>query len=111
MYSPKIETALLFAGVLTLTLFSQQVRAQSTPPSAIGNTAPPNIDSLPPRAFDNVRPAVQENLFDSNNGSQQFFRQGQDRLYFLPEDKSEPILNIDEAVKTEETKENRRPNN
>lgn len=40
-------------------------------------------------------------VLDSNSGSRQFFQQGRDRIYFLPKDKSESILEVDEEIESE----------
>ena len=96
-----IENIFFSAGAIFLIFSGNLVRAQSTPPSAIGNTTPPNFDNLSPREFDNIR-SPQQNWNYSSNGSQQFFRQDNDDLYFLPEDESDSILQIDEKVTTEE---------
>lgn len=106
MYSTIVKVAYSMAGVISLTMFASQAAAQLTPPSAIGNTAPPRFDSLPPRAFDNVRPVREQNFsIDSSSGSQQFFRQGEEKLYWLPTKNSQPILKINEEIETEEAKE------
>ena len=89
------------AGIISLTFNCNIVRAQSTPPSAIGNTSPPNFDNISPREFNNVVPP-QQNWNYGSGGSQQFFKQDNDNLYFLPKDEFDSILQIDESVKTQE---------
>ena len=39
----------------------------------------------------------QINRIDPSNSSQEFFDQGREKLYFLPDEEPEPILQIDEA--------------
>lgn len=83
-------------------LSGQVTRAQISPSgTTINNT--PNINNLNPSPLNNIKPIQQPSLFiDSNSGSRQFFDRGKERLFFLPDKASEPILQIDEAVETEE---------
>lgn len=105
-------TALLLTGVISLAVFGDRVRAQT--PSGANNSVP-NLNSLSGDRLNQLRPVTplrQRNfLFDSDGGSQQFFRQRTDRLYFLPQSKSEPILKIDENIKTEEVDQEYLPDN
>ena len=102
-FLPKqITSVFLFvAGIISLTFNCNIIRAQSTPPSAIGNTSPPNFDNISPREFDRVAPP-QKNWNYGSGGPQQFFKQDNDNLYFLPKNEFDSILQIDESVKTEE---------
>ena len=100
-YKHIISVFLFIAGIISLTLNCNIAKAQSTPPSAAGNTSPPDFDNISPREFNNVRP-VQQDWDYGSGGSQQFFKQDNDNLYFLPEDEFDSILQIDESVKTEE---------
>ena len=43
----------------------------------------------------------QINRIDPSNSSQEFFHQGKEKLYFLPEEESEPILQIDQGSEQE----------
>jgi hypothetical protein len=43
-------------------------------------------------------------FFAPNNGSQQFFQQGREQLYFLPTKKSTPILQIDDELREKKPK-------
>lgn len=69
-------------------------------------TSPNTVNS--PNQINDVEPIQQPGtFFDPSNGSGQFFQQDRDRLYFLPEEKSEPILQIDESIKEDnEIKQN-----
>ena len=87
-----ISVFLFATGIISLTLNSSPVQAQSTQPSA--------ADNVSPRQLDNIQP-FQQNFNYNSGGSQQFFQEGNDRLYFLPEEKSEPILQIDQTIEAE----------
>ena len=94
------KTLLFFLAILS-TAFSSMTNAQTSPPSS-SNTAPNSFSSQP----NDIRPIQQPgSFFDSNNGSRQFFQQGREQLYFLPEEKSEPILQIEEDVRDEAEEE------
>jgi hypothetical protein len=96
-----MKISLFLVGILLVTLGSHIAQAQTNPSGLQGNTTP-NLDNFAPNQFDDVQPVGQPDLgIDSNNSSQQFFRQNNDQLYFLPESKSEPILKIDETVEAE----------
>ena len=99
-YSSK--TILFLLGILNI-IFSPVSNAQITAPRS-SNTEPNSFSSQP----SNIKPIQQPgSFFDSNSsGSQQFFQQDTEQLYFLPEEKSEPILQIDEDIKEEEVKDN-----
>jgi hypothetical protein len=43
-------------------------------------------------------------FFDPNSGSGQFFQQGREQLYFLPTEKSTPILQIDDELQEQKPK-------
>ena len=92
MYHRIRQTALFLTGLLSLTIFGNLAQGQSTPP---------NLDRLSPREFENIQPVRQPNFLPNSGGSQQFFEGGGDRLYFLPAEKSEPILRIDKTVEAE----------
>lgn len=91
---------LLVIGIISLTLHCSIVRSQSIPSDGVRNTSP-NVGRISPGQFNNVRPIRQQNFHPNTSGSQQFFRQDNDRLYFLPEGKSDPILEIHQTVETE----------
>lgn len=95
-----ISQATLFL-IWFISLFAFAYPAQGQTPSGINSTSP-NSGSISPNGLNNARPIRQQNfLIDSGSGSQEFFRQGGDQLYLLPEENSEPILKIDEATDTE----------
>ena len=95
-----IKDILAIAGIIFLTIGSSRVRAQSNPSDSINNTAP-NLGNISPGQFNNIKPVRQPSFPVDAGGSQQFFQGGQDRIYFLPEKKSKPILTIDETVEAE----------
>lgn len=80
-------------------MFFSAAHAQNSAPSS-SDTVPDSFSNQP----NDIRPIQQPgSFFDSNNnGSRQFFQQGREQLYFLPDKKSEPILQVDENI-TEET--------
>lgn len=101
MFLPRavIQRTLSIAGTIYLTFCSTTVQAQSNPSGSIDNTSP-NIERLSP--IESIgQQNLQQDFYPSSGGSQQFFRQGSDRLYFLPAEKSEPILKIDKTVEAE----------
>ena len=80
-----MKVILYLATVPAILLAAPIIKAQSPTPGDFGNSAPGTV-------------------FDSN-GSRQFFQQGRDKLYFLPAEKSSPILKIDDEI-AEEVEEN-----
>ena len=95
---PIIQRTLFIASFLFIATNINIVQAQSNPSDAV-NSGSTNLNDISPRQFDNVQPYS----FPVNaGGSQQFFRQENDRLYFLPEEsESKSILQIDETVEAE----------
>ena len=89
----RIINRMLLTGIVSVTLNSTVVQAQSNPS--------PNLDNVSPRQFNDFQPVMPQYFYPNTSGSQQFFRQGNDRLYFLPEEKSEPILKIDKTIEAE----------
>ena len=84
---------LLYFAAASLAL-SPPVLAQTTAPG-VNNTQP----QLPAPTFNEIKPIRQSGSFsDFNRGSQQFFQEGREQLYFLPSEESEPILQVDEAI-------------
>ena len=87
-----IRGILFIAGLLTVMTSGSMVRAQSGLSEAIDGGSV-NVDNI--RGYSNSFPL-------DSGGSQQFFEEGQDRIYFLPEEsESEPILEIDKTVEAE----------
>ncbi|MEM7760140.1 MAG: hypothetical protein AAF298_18745 [Cyanobacteria bacterium P01_A01_bin.40] len=87
--------------ILPAILLTTVVKAQ-IPPSGANTTTVPNIGNSNFGRLNNVKPIQQPGSFsDSTRGSssQQFFHQGREQLFFLPENHSEPILQIDEEIK------------
>ena len=97
--SQTIVLRIFMAGIASLTFNSHAVQAQSDR-SGLGEGS--SSESAP--ALDNetnqIKP-FRQNSFSESGGSQQFFRQGNDNLYFLPEKKSDSILQIDKDIETE----------
>ncbi|MGL5795980.1 MAG: hypothetical protein ACRC06_16570 [Waterburya sp.] len=96
-----MKTILFLTGILSLTLACHTAKAQTNPLGLQDNNIPSN-------QLDEPLTVEQQNfIIDSVNSSQQFvrqdqfFRQNNDQLYFLPESKSEPILKIDKTVEAE----------
>lgn len=87
----RIIYQMLVTGIM-LILNSTVVQAQSNPS--------PNLN-MPSGQFNDFQPIMPQYFYPSTSGSQQFFRQDSDRLYFLPEEKSEPILKIDKTIEAE----------
>jgi len=96
-----IMKAVLFSlGLIPCLMFVEHVQAQISPGSS---NSIQNSGSIPPARSDNFRPIGQQNfLIDSNRGSQQFFRDGRESLYFLPAGNTESILKIDETSDIQE---------
>ncbi len=91
---------LLATGIISLTFDCGISQAQPDRSGTENNMSPNSEDRSGDRS-NYVRPVQQQYFYPDAGGSQQFFRQGNDRLYFLPEKKSDPILQIDESVKEE----------
>ena len=93
-----IQRTLSIASFLLIATNINIVRAQSNPSDAV-NRGSTDLNNISPEQFNNVQPYS----FPVNaGGSQQFFRQENNRLYFLPEkSESESILQIDETVEAE----------
>lgn len=89
-----ILAALAITGIVSLSFSCSTAKAQTNSSDISDNEV--NSDRV-----DRVRPIPQRSFYP-DRGSQQFFKQGNDNLYFLPESESESILQIDEEVKTEE---------
>ena len=86
---------LLFLLGISNILFSPAINAQT--PIAEPNSPTLNLPSNLPNE---IEPIPQSgSFFDFNSGSQDFFQQGREQLYFLPDEKSEPILQLDEEMK------------
>lgn len=77
---------ILLSGILSATSIAAQ-----TPPSGV----------IPSQQNNNNLRSIQRSrsFFDSNRNSQRFFQQDNERLYFLPRQESESILQIDEEIK------------
>ena len=90
-----MKAALFSLGFIYCFLCVKLVQAQTSP--GLGNVIQ-NSGSIPSTHFDTARPIGQQNFFiDSGSGSQQFFRDGRDSLYFLPAENTKPILKIDDT--------------
>ncbi len=74
-------------GIISLLTFARTNSAQSYP-SVITNDNRTNVGNIY---------LSQINRIDPSNSSQEFFDQGREKLYFLPEEESEPILQIDQG--------------
>lgn len=83
-----MKSILYLIAIPAILLTNAIAKAQTPIPPDIGN--PSQIDTRPIQ-----QPGA---VFDSNNGSRQFFQQGRDKLFLLPQEKSEPILQIDEEI-------------
>ncbi|MEL6440206.1 MAG: hypothetical protein AAFQ80_13230 [Cyanobacteria bacterium J06621_8] len=78
------------------------VGAQLFPRNATANTAP-NIGNFNSGSFNDFQPINQPDFtIDSSRGSQQFFNRDQQQLFFLPDNSSNPILEIDDESTTTE---------
>ncbi|NJL53154.1 MAG: hypothetical protein HC930_14900 [Hydrococcus sp. SU_1_0] len=86
-------------GVLLVSFLSN---AQTAPSPEVGNL----LNQV------NGARAIQQpgGILDPNSGSEQFFQQGRDQLHFLPTEKSQPILQIDEGVEQTNPRINPRKN-
>lgn len=86
------KTILFLLGISQVILTTVAV-AQTSPNS--NNT----MTNFPSNRLSEIKPIRQPgSFFDSNNSAQQFFQRGREQLYFLPDEKSEPILQIDEEI-------------
>ena len=95
-----MKATLLFLGLIPCLFCAKLVQAQTNP--GLRNTIQ-NSGSIPSTRLDTVRPVRQSNFIDSNSGSQQFFRGGEDSLYLLPAEDTKPILKIDDTSDIPET--------
>ena len=93
--------SIFYLGALSSILLTGAIaNAQDSPSSS--TTPSPNNSSIQVNPSEPVQqPGT---VLDSNSGSRQFFQQGREQLYFLPEEKSEPILEVDEEVEAETEK-------
>lgn len=96
--------ALLIMGIISLTTNGDMVQAQSNQYDLKEDTSN-TADGITPNQPNCVKPVRQQNSYPDAGGSQQFFRQGNDKFYFLPEDESGSILQIDRDVETNEIEE------
>lgn len=94
-----IAWKLWLSAIAWWSLGSASVLAQSNP---TGNS--PTFNDISPGRFSDVRPVQRQFSTDLQGGSQDFFRRGDEGLYFLPTENSKPILKIDEEVKSDEIK-------
>jgi len=93
----------IITGTIALCIVTSAVKAQQSPSGASSNTVP----GLPtnPNQLDNIEPVRDSNIFiEPNNSSQEFFKQGREQLFLLPEDSGENILKIDETIEVEGVK-------
>lgn len=98
-----LAKTVLFSLGMSQVMFIKVAVAQ-TSPARSNNT----VTNFPSGRLNEIKPIRQPGtFFDSNNSSQQFFQRGREQLYFLPEEKSEPILQIDEEIegKTEDSEQ------
>lgn len=103
----QIKTTALLMGIAPLLVFSNTVQAQTKPSN--GST-PSTSDGLAPGKLDNFgsssRQYSQPSTFlEPDSGSQRFFNQGRESLYFLPEESEDnKLLNLDESIEAEGVK-------
>ena len=83
-------------GIVSLVISAQIASVQSNPSIAISNNRL-NISNIYLTQVDGI---------DRNSGSQEFFRQGREKLDFLSDEEAESILEIDEEVKGQGDEEN-----
>ena len=114
-----IKTTSWLMGITSLLILSHPVAAQT--PSA--NDSLPSTSggsfSSPINDWVNSTPQYSQPslLINPNNGSQRFFQEGRDNLYFLPEEsENSNLLNLDESIEAEGIKyedlyQNQRQNN
>lgn len=96
-----MKTTLFLIGILSLTLTCHTAKAQTNPSGSGGNNIP-SLNDIPSNQLDDAQSVEQQDfIINSVNSSQQFFRQDNEQLYFLPESKSEPILKIDKTIEAE----------
>jgi hypothetical protein len=85
-----MKSTIYLATISGIVLVSFSGNAQTTPSPEVGNLL---------NQVNRTTPIQQPGgVLDPNSGSRQFFQQGRDQLYFLPTEKSQPILQIDEGV-------------
>ena len=84
-------------GLMPLILSARITSAQSNAPVKTDG-ATPNLDNLNSERLNEPKIIQQPLLLDPNSDSRQFFQQGREQLYFLPEKSTEPILEIDEEI-------------
>jgi hypothetical protein len=88
--SVPMKSTIYLATISGIVLASFSGNAQTTPAPEVGNLL---------NQVNGATPIQQPGrVLDPNSGSRQFFQQGRDQLYFLPTEKSQPILQIDEGV-------------
>ena len=83
-YSVGIISLLSFAGI----------NSARTHPSVVADDNRINTDNM-------YMYLSQINRIDPGNSSQEFFHQGKEKLYFLPDEESEPVLQIDQESEQE----------
>lgn len=96
-----ISKSLFVTGVVSLTISYSIVPARSQQSDYRENTELEHDRSTSEQS-NSVEPVGQQKSYPHSNGSQHFFRQGNDNLYFLPEDKSNSILQIDENIEEDD---------
>ncbi|MFM2312564.1 MAG: hypothetical protein RLZZ04_1840 [Cyanobacteriota bacterium] len=70
-----------------------------------GQTSPsPELGNFPLQNNEARTSQPSGTFFDPNSGSRQFFQQGREQLYFLPTEKSTPILKIDDELQEKKPK-------
>jgi hypothetical protein len=93
------QITVIVTGIIALSLVTSAAEAQQSPSGASTNTVP----GLPTNFGNN--PVRESNIFiEPNNSSQEFFEQGREQLFLLPEDSGENILKIDETIEVEGVK-------
>lgn len=102
-----VSKAVPLLGIVFFSFIPNMAQAQHSRPSLEESSSPSN--RISPNRSNYVSPIRQRNLYPNSGGSQKFFRQGNDDLYFLPENRSEPILQIDEDLETEAPKTEEQP--
>lgn len=73
-------------------------------PGNAQTSAPPELGNFPLQNNEARTSQPSGTFFDPNSGSRQFFQQGREQLYFLPTEKSTPILQIDDDLQEKEPK-------
>lgn len=103
-FLPQLKITAILTGMVSLLIFSNNTQAQTIPADA---STPSTSDGLTPSQLDNLSGSSRQYSrpgfsIEPNSGSQRFFDQGREDIYFLPEESEDnELLNLDESIEAE----------